>query len=68
MQKQIRALGPTVLGDATYGKFLVMKQSGRLKAPEEVARLAVFLASDDCDKITGLIGTERDFQHFGYRG
>jgi NAD(P)-dependent dehydrogenase (short-subunit alcohol dehydrogenase family) len=39
------------------GRFLALKQSGGLKPPEKVDRLAVFLASDESGTMTGEIGT-----------
>jgi NAD(P)-dependent dehydrogenase (short-subunit alcohol dehydrogenase family) len=48
------------------GRFLALKQSGRLKPPVQVARLAVFLASDEYGAITGEIGMEYHFHGLGY--
>lgn len=67
MQDEVRALGPEVLGEEMYEEFRGMKDSGHLRPPEEVARLAVFLASGASNGITGMNGTESDYQRIGYR-
>jgi 3-oxoacyl-[acyl-carrier protein] reductase len=67
MQEEIRKLGPEVLGEI-YDEFLVLKEKGHLRPPEEVARLAVFLASEESDSITGENGTETHYMRFGYTG
>ncbi len=67
MQDAIRGVGPERLGRDLHGEFVSMKDQGRLKAPEQVARLAVFLASPASDGITGEIGTERDYRRHGFR-
>lgn len=67
MQDEVRGLGPKALGDETYEEFASMKRLGLLKPPEQVARLAVFLASTESDPVTGEIGTEIHFRRFGYQ-
>ena len=68
MQDRIQALGPEILGEVLFHEFQGMKQAGALKSPEQVARLALFLASAESDGITGMVGTEGDFRPFGYGG
>ncbi len=67
MQDAVRGAGPELLGADLYREFVRMKDQGRLKPPEQVARLAVFLASSATDRITGEIGTEHDYGRHGYR-
>jgi NAD(P)-dependent dehydrogenase (short-subunit alcohol dehydrogenase family) len=66
MQADIRGLGPKVLGQALYEQFLTFKEGGYLKQPEDIAELAVFLASADAVGISGEIGGEEDFRNYGY--
>jgi 3-oxoacyl-[acyl-carrier protein] reductase len=68
MQDEIRASGPEVLGPELYKQILGWKKRGELKAPERVARLAVFLASAASDSINGENGTETYYREWGYRG
>ena len=68
MQEDLRNLGPQVLGDKIYGEFSGYKEKGILKPPERVAKLAVFLASEDSDSITGENGTEKHYVGLGYKG
>lgn len=68
MQEDLRNLGPEVLGDAIYAQFSGYKEKGLLKPPERVAKLAVFLASDESDSITGENGTEKHYMQLGYKG
>ena len=37
-----------------------------LKKPDEVAKLALFLSSDDAVGISGEIGGEEEFRDYGY--
>ena len=67
MQEKIRNFGPEILGDEIYHEFLSLKERGVLKPPEKVAKLAVFLASDESDSITGENGTERFYMRLGYK-
>jgi 3-oxoacyl-[acyl-carrier protein] reductase len=67
MQDDVRAMGPAVLGDDVYAEFLAMKEKGHLSPPGEAARLAVFLASEDSNSITGENGTEDCYRSLGYR-
>jgi NAD(P)-dependent dehydrogenase (short-subunit alcohol dehydrogenase family) len=67
MQEGIRQYKPEVLGKEIWLMFKRMKDRGELRPPEEVARLAVFLASSESDGITGEIGTEAHYRKMGYR-
>jgi 3-oxoacyl-[acyl-carrier protein] reductase len=67
MQEELRHLDPEILGDEIYHEFLSMKERGVLKPPEKVAKLAVFLASEESDSITGENGTENFYKRLGYR-
>ena len=66
MQKQIRDLGPEVLGRGLYDNFLNYWQSGALRNPDEVASLAIFLASSASDSITGRYGGLQDYARLGW--
>ena len=66
MQDKIRKLGKEGLSAEIYKQFVDLQKQGHLKPPEKVAKLAVFLASSASDNITGHIGTESDYQRFGY--
>jgi len=66
MQDEIRDLGPDVLGKALHDQFVSFKEGGHLKPTEEVASLAVFLASDHSVGITGEIGGAAEFRDYGY--
>jgi len=67
MQAEIRAMGAARLGPNTYADFMAMKERGLLLPPEQVARLAVFLASPAADRLTGEIGNSNHYQRFGYQ-
>lgn len=62
MQKDVRDLGPNILGEEIYREFLSLD----LKPPQQVARLALFLASSESDRITGENGTETYYKRLGY--
>jgi len=68
MQEELRNLGPGVLGDEIHREFSGYKVKGILKPPEKVAHLAVFLASEESNSITGENGTESHYKRFGYGG
>ena len=57
----------------TSGSFLLpslfagYKARGLLKSPERIARLAVFLASEESNIITGEPGTEKHYMSLGYK-
>ena len=68
MQEELRNLGPEVLGDKIYAEFSGFKEKGLLKPPERVAKLAVFLASEGSNSITGENGTETHYMRLGYNG
>ncbi len=67
MQEEIRSHGPSGLGDSLYRQFLFLKEKGKLKAPREVADLALFLASPRSDRVSGFIGSAEDYAGQGYR-
>lgn len=66
MQEWIRELGPEVLGEALYEQFVSFQLEGHLKKPNDIAKLALFLASSESDMISGEIGSEQDYASFGY--
>ena len=67
LQEKLRNLGPEVLGTDIYAEFSGFKERGLLKPPERVARLAVFLASEASNSITGENGTETHYKRLGYQ-
>ncbi len=67
MQTEIRALGPALLGRAIHDSFITLDKEGFLKSPADVAELAVFLASDKADHISGQIGTLSHFERMGWK-
>ena len=68
MQEEIRNAGEAVLGPDVHQRFVGFYEQGVLRPPEQVARLALFLAYPDSDGITGVIGGAEEFRRFGYRG
>ncbi|TNF48975.1 SDR family oxidoreductase [bacterium] len=66
MQEELRDMGPEILGEALFNQFQTFKEEGHLRSPDDIAKLAVFLASDSSDEITGEIGSELDFMGYGY--
>ncbi len=67
MQDDMRKMDMNALGPEAYRVFWGLKKSGQLKQPSEVAKLAVFLASEQSDDLSGEIGTEDYFMRWGYR-
>jgi NAD(P)-dependent dehydrogenase (short-subunit alcohol dehydrogenase family) len=67
MQETIRRLGSDVLGKDVYRQFKEYRESNLLKSPDDVAPLAVFLASGASDHITGQIGSMRFYQKMGWK-
>lgn len=67
MQEELRGMGPEVLGESVHREFVEYKEKGRLKDPDEVARLAVFLASPRGDHLTGEVGTLDEYRARGWR-
>ncbi len=67
MQKEIRSLGPSVLGESIYDHFVEYNKKGYLKDPREVASLAVFLASSESDHLNGYNGTLGDYADLGWK-
>lgn len=67
MQEQLRKLGPDILGEENYSRFVELKEKGLLKNPQRIAKLIVFLSSEDSDGITGHVGTETYYISLGYK-
>lgn len=67
MHEGIRNLGPEILGDEIYHEFISLKDRGILRIPEKVARLVIFLASEESKSVTGENGTEKYYKRFGYK-
>jgi NAD(P)-dependent dehydrogenase (short-subunit alcohol dehydrogenase family) len=67
MQEMLRGLDIKTLGPEAYRILWTLKQSGQLREPAEVARLAIFLTSEKADDISGEVGTESHFMRWGYR-
>ncbi len=55
MQDQIRSFGDDVLGPELSRRFVSFKENKDLSDPSEVARLSLYLASEDAADITGEI-------------
>ena len=66
LQKDLRNLGPSVLGKEIHEHFLEYEREGWLRNPTVVASLAVFLASRDADHLTGHIGTLDSYRRLGW--
>ena len=60
------AMETAVPGKKVPENFLVLKQNGWLKAPERVARIAVFLSLNASGTLTGEIGTDNHFSSLDY--
>lgn len=67
MQKRLRKMGPEVLSEEVHRNFVDYRERNQLKDPALVAELAVFLASSESDRITGEIGTLRQYRQLGWR-
>jgi 3-oxoacyl-[acyl-carrier protein] reductase len=67
MQDEVRGMVPVAAAEDLTTEFHGLKRFSRSRPPEQAARLAVFLASDDANCLTGEVGTERHYQRFGYR-
>lgn len=67
MQEAILRLGSEVLGEDVYQQFKEYKEDHLLKNPDDVAPLAVFLASSASDHITGQIGSMRFYRQMGWK-
>lgn len=68
MNEAIRGMGPDVLGDGVYSQLMEYRNGNLLKRPEDVAPLAVFLASPASNGITGRTGTLRAYRSLGWKG
>jgi 3-oxoacyl-[acyl-carrier protein] reductase len=66
MQEDIRKTDIHRLGGEAYRVYWGYKQSGKLKDPDKVAELALFLLSDKADYLSGEIGGELHFMSYGY--
>ncbi len=67
MQDYLRQMDPGILSEDIHRNFVAYKEQGMLKDPRAVARLAVFLASDDSSHITGETGTLGHYRKLGWR-
>lgn len=67
MQDRIREMDSGVLGEDIHAGFMAYKQRDILKDPDDVAPLAVFLASDASNHVTGEIGTLRYYWQLGWK-
>ena len=69
MQEQMRNPTRSLSHPDIYEEFVSRRKPKHLlPSPEKAARLAVFLASEDSNAITGEVGTIEDYQRFGYAG
>jgi len=68
MQGDVRALGPEMLGQKVYSRFMESKEQGLLKDPAIVSDLAVFLASSEAGGLTGHYGTLDEYRQLGWKG
>jgi NAD(P)-dependent dehydrogenase (short-subunit alcohol dehydrogenase family) len=68
MNETILAMGPDILGDEIYSQFMEFRALGVLKGPEEVAPLAVYLASPASNHLTGTVGTLKQYRQLGWKG
>jgi NAD(P)-dependent dehydrogenase (short-subunit alcohol dehydrogenase family) len=66
MQEEIREMGPEILGKALHDQFVSFKTTGSLKPPEDVAKLSVFLCSNQSVGVTGEIGGEAEYRDYGF--
>ncbi len=62
MQETIRSYGRERLGDELYERFHSFRSQGQLKSPHQVAPLAAFLASPDSGRVSGQIGTLKEYE------
>jgi 3-oxoacyl-[acyl-carrier protein] reductase len=69
MQETIRSYGRERLGDELHERFHSFRRQGQLKSPDQVAPLAVFLASSDSGRVNGRIGTLKEYEdlNIGFR-
>lgn len=68
MQEELRRAGPTRLGEKVFANFYGLKERGMLVPADQVAQLAVYLASPETDGVTGEIGSANDYARFGFQG
>lgn len=67
MHEELRGMDIKTLGPDAYRLFWGLKEGGYLKDPSEVAPLAVFLASEKSEEITGEVGTDGHYMQLGFR-
>jgi len=68
MQEGVRDLGPAVLGKDLHDHLVEFKERGLLKDPEQVAALAVYLASPSSNHLSGHFGTLDYYRRLGWNG
>jgi NAD(P)-dependent dehydrogenase (short-subunit alcohol dehydrogenase family) len=68
MQRQLRGLGSSILGEKIYRQLLDYKEKGLLKKTARIAPLAVYLASQESDRLTGHNGTLEYYRGLGWKG
>lgn len=66
LQERIRSFGPAVLGTSVYENLMEYKNKDRFKDPDEIASLAVILASSEADRLSGYNGTLSEYASLGY--
>ena len=66
MQADIRSLDMSILGQVVHQQFHDLYAQDMLKNPADVAPLAVFLASDAADHLTGYNATLSDYNRIGW--
>jgi len=65
--EEIRSMGSSVLGKELYNRMVEYKEQNVLKNPQDVAELAVFLASQRSAGMSGHIGTLRYYRDHGWK-
>ena len=68
MQEQIRSLDISSVGKETYDRFHGLHEAGQLQDPADLSPLAVFLASDASDHLTGYNLRPDGYRELGWRG
>lgn len=68
MGEEIRRMGPGELGEELDEQFRHMKELGRLKTPEKVVPLVIFLAAAESDFLSGEVGTLDHYREMGWGG
>jgi len=65
--EEIRSMGSSVLGEELYNRMVEYKEQNVLKNPQDVAELAVFLASQRSAGMSGHIGTLGYYRDHGWK-